>query len=223
MVFRDRVEAGSLLAELLVDAMSDRGNAVVLGIPRGGVIVAAEIARKLHRPLGVVVTNKIPAPGNPEYAIGAVGPDGVVTPNPNSGFTVEEVESLATSVRVKVRDRREKYSMIRDAEINPQGKDIVLVDDGIATGLTAFAAIDYLKRKGAKSIFVAVPVIAADAARVIRARNCRLVTLAEPPVFYSVSQFYQRFDQVSDEEVQEVLAAGALGNEGAAGMWAGAD
>lgn len=223
MVFKNRVEAGNLLAELLGDVMPDRDNAVVLGIPRGGVIVAAVIARKLRLPLGVVVTNKIPAPGNPEYAIGAVAPDGVVTPNLNSGFTVEEVESLAASVRAKVQARREKYNVSGDAEINPQGKDIVLVDDGIATGLTAFAAIDYLKRKGARSIFVAVPVIAADAAHVIRARDCRLVTLAEPPVFYSVSQFYQSFDQVSDEEVQEVLATGSLGNEGAAGMWAGAD
>lgn len=208
MVFRDRVEAGNLLAESLVDVMPDRDNAVVLGIPRGGVIVAAEIARKLGLPLGVVVTNKIPAPGNPEYAIGAVGPDGVVTLNLNSGFTMEEVERLATSVRTKVQNRREKYSMSGDAEIDPQGKDIVLVDDGIATGLTAFAAIDYLKRKWARNIVVAVPVIAADAAQVIRTKGCRLVTLAEPPVFYSVSQFYQSFDQVSDDEVQKVLAAG---------------
>jgi len=207
MVFKDRVEAGNLLGELLVDVMPDRDNAVVSGIPRGGVIVAAEIARKLHLPLGVVVTNKIPAPGNSEYAIGAVGPDGVVTANPSSGFTAEEIERLATSVRAKVQNRREKYNMSRDAEIDPHGKDIVLVDDGIATGLTAFAAIDYLKRKGARSIFVAVPVIAADAAHVIRAKGCRLVTLAEPPVFYSVSQFYQRFDQVSDDEVQKALAA----------------
>jgi len=168
MVFRDRVEAGNLLAESLVDVMPDRDNAVVLGIPRGGVIVAAEIARKLGLLLGVVVTNKIPAPGNPEYAIGAVGPDGVVTLNLNSGFTMEEVERLATPVRAKVQNRRDKYSMSRDAEIDPQGKDIVLVDDGIATGLAAFAAIDYLKRKWARNIVVAVPVIAADAAQVIR-------------------------------------------------------
>ncbi|MDZ4177875.1 MAG: phosphoribosyltransferase family protein [Coriobacteriia bacterium] len=204
-MFRNRVHAGRLLAGELAD-LAGSPEAVVLGIPRGGVIVAAEIADKLGLPLDVVVTSKIGAPGNAEYAIGAIDADGAITQNVYAGYSMAELEHLGRPVRERIARRMELYRAGRGAELDAVGKTAVLVDDGIATGLTAFAAVDYLKRCGASRIVLAVPVIAADAARVMRTRVDRVVALEEPEIFYAVGQFYRRFEQTSDDEVLHALS-----------------
>lgn len=204
-MFRDRVHAGRLLAGELAD-LAGSTEAVVLGIPRGGVVVAAEIAGKLGLPLDVIVTSKIGAPGNAEYAIGAIDADGAITQNVYAGYSMTELEHLGRPVRERIAHRMELYRAGRGEELDVVGKTAVLVDDGIATGLTAFAAVDYLKRKGASRIVLAVPVIAADAVRVMRTRVDRVVALEEPEIFYAVGQFYRRFEQTSDDEVLHALS-----------------
>ncbi len=204
-MFRDRVHAGRLLAEELSEELVGRPDAVVFGIPRGGVIVAAQIAHKLSLPLDVIVTSKIGAPGNPEYAIGAVDPDGAVTQNVCAGYSMPELERLGRPVRDKVRRRLDLYRPGRGLDIDVEGRTVVLVDDGIATGLTTFAAVDYLRSKGVARLILAVPVISADAAQVMRSRVDRLVALEEPEVFYAVGQFYREFGQTSDDEVLHAL------------------
>ncbi|MHB9004106.1 MAG: phosphoribosyltransferase [Coriobacteriia bacterium] len=203
-MFKDRTHAGRLLAEELSAGHAGRDNTIVLGIPRGGVILANEVARRLSLPLDIIVTSKIGAPGNAEYAIGAVDPDGEVTPNPYAGYSLLELKQLAVPVHHKIESRLHLYRGLQEP-LDLEGKTVILVDDGIATGLTVIAAIAYLRRHGASSIVVAVPVIAAGAAAIIRPEVDELIALEEPEVFYAVGQFYRHFDQVSDDEVLETL------------------
>lgn len=195
-----------MLAEELSREFSGTTPAVVLGVPRGGVIVASEIASKLGLPLDVVIASKVGAPGNPEYAIGAVDSDGEITQNVYAGYTLTEVGQLGAAVRDKISRRLELYRGAR-RPVELAGQAVILVDDGIATGLTALSAIDYVRRHGAIRIVVAVPVIAADTARALRERVDELVTIEEPEIFYAVGQFYRHFDQTSDDEVLAVLAS----------------
>lgn len=203
-MFKDRTHAGRLLAEELSARHAERENTIVLGIPRGGVVLANEVARRLSLPLDIIVTSKIGAPGNPEYAIGAVDPDGEVTPNPYAAYSLLELKQLAVPVHHKIESRLRLYRGAQEP-LNLSGKTVILIDDGIATGLTVISAIAYLRRHGASSIVVAVPVIAAGAAALIRPDVDELVALEEPEVFYAVGQFYRHFDQVSDDEVLEAL------------------
>ncbi len=203
-MFRDRTHAGRLLAEELLGTYSDASDAVVYGIPRGGVIVAAEVASRLGLPLDVVVASKIGATGNPEYAIGAIDADGAVTQNVYAGYSVAELEVLGRSAREKVAASLEMYRPGPPMG-DLKGVTAIVVDDGIATGLTAFAAIDYLKRHGAARIVLATPVISGDVARSLHAGEDGLVALKEPELFYAVGQYYRHFDSVSDAEVLAAL------------------
>jgi len=204
-MFRDRSEAGRLLAEELSPAFAGASDTVVLGIPRGGVIVAEEIARRLDLPLDVVIASKIGAPGNPEFAVGAVDPDGAVTPNPQVHYSASELEHLARPAREKIMRRLALYR--GGVEGEPlEGRTVLLVDDGIATGLTVKAAIGYLRGQGVGRIVLAVPVIAASSARELRDLVDDLVAVEEPESFYAVGQFYRHFDQTSDDEVLAALA-----------------
>ncbi|MBU4556550.1 MAG: phosphoribosyltransferase [Actinobacteria bacterium] len=203
-MFRDRAHAGRLLAEELRAHSALDSNAIVLGIPRGGVIVAAEVAKRLKLPLDVVVAAKIGAPGNPEYAIGAVDPDGAVTQNVYAGYTMDQLELLGHTAAERVAARLRLYGDDRP-ELEVAHRTVVVVDDGIATGLTAYAAVDYLRRHEASRIVLAVPVIARDAAVSLGARVDELVALVEPEMFYAVGQFYRRFEQVNDDSVREAL------------------
>lgn len=204
-MFRDRHHAGRLLAEELVSRFAQTPGVIVLGIPRGGVIVAAEIARRLSWPLDVVIASKIGAPGNPEFAIGAVDPAGEVTQNAYAGYSLAELQHLSVPVREKIRKRMELYRGTSDPP-DIAGKPVIVVDDGIATGLTALSAIDYVRRLGADSVSLAVPVISADTARAMRERVDELIAIEEPELFYAVGQFYRTFDQTSDDEVLAELA-----------------
>ena len=205
-MFRDRHDAGRQLSEELASYARDP-EAVVLGVPRGGVVVAAEVARRLSLPLDVVVASKIGAPGNPEYAVGAVDPDGIVLPNRSAGYSLDDLEHMGLEARVKIARRAEIYR--RGGEpISLEGRRAIVVDDGIATGLTAEAALGYVKRAHAREVVLAVPVISADAGRRLGLLADRVIAVERPRAFYAVGQFYRHFDQTSDDEVIEALGAG---------------
>lgn len=202
-MFRDRHDAGRQLAEEL-GAYAGRDDVVVLGIPRGGVVIGGEIARLLDLPLDVVVSSKVGAPGNPEYAVGAVDPDGRVTANPAAGYEISELEHLAREVRERVTRRADLY---RGGKVQPElaGLTVILVDDGIATGLTALAALRYVRSHGAAHVILAVPVIAAGAVNEVSLFADEIVAIERPEVFYAVGQYYRSFAQVSDDEVLDIL------------------
>ncbi len=202
-MFADRIDAGRQLAEKLGAYRSDP-NAIVIGIPRGGVIVAAEVAHALRLPLDVAVAAKVGAPGNPEYAIGAVAADGEVTTSGAAGYSSENVASLAGGARDKV---RAQTALLR-AERGPlvlEGRTAILVDDGLATGLTAMAAADWLRRADASRVVVAAPVAPPDTVRRMREHADEVVCVDTPSWFSAVGQFYRTFGQTEDAEVIEVL------------------
>lgn len=206
-MFADRVDAGRQLADKLRERRLPV-DAVVLGIPRGGVVVAAEVARGLDLPLDVVAAAKIGAPGNPEYAIGAVAADGEVYANPTSGFSLEEARYDSGPALEKV---RRSLADFRDGRppLSLQGRVAVVVDDGLATGLTALAACDYVRRSGAKRVVLGVPVAAPGSVRALEPHVDELVVLYTPAGFSAVGQFYSRFGQTEDDEVAQLLAEAA--------------
>ena len=151
----------------------------------------------------VVAAAKVGAPGNPEFAIGAVTPDGEVIANPLAGMTESEVRALDRPAREKV---ARQVSVLRGAKppVPLAGQTAIVVDDGLATGLTAMAAVRYLKRQGA-SVVLAVPIAARDSAKRLAAEADRLVVVSIPDSFAAVGQFYERFGQTEDAQVRELL------------------
>jgi len=207
IVFADRTDAGRQLAEKLAENGTWE-SAVVLGIPRGGVVVAAEVARALRAPLDVVAAAKVGAPGNPEFAVGAVTADGEVLVNAESGFSAAEVRALAGPALTKVKRSLELFRAGRPS-LSLERKQAIVVDDGLATGLTARAAAEYLRRGGATLIVLAVPVASAGAVRVVEPYVDKLVVIDVPLGFSAVGQFYGRFGQTEDSEVAALLAEAA--------------
>lgn len=189
-IFKDRQSAGILLANRLKKIKAD----LVLGIPRGGVVVAKEVATSLNLPLDVVITRKIGAPNQPELALGAVDPDGKVVGGLK--FNIDE--------ELKEIKRRENLYRSGREPLEVKNKTVLLVDDGIATGLTVLSAIKYLKRHGAK-VILAVPVASQEALEQVKDDSEQLIILHTPEYFQAVGQFYQEFEPVSDEEVVQYL------------------
>jgi putative phosphoribosyl transferase len=208
-MFEDRVDAGRVLAEeLIARGVGAGGDVVVLAVPRGAVALAAEVARSLHAPLDIVVVRKIGAPGNPEFAIAAVDGDGVVVGDPGRFARPDYVADEVAAQRAEIVRREAAYRGGRPA--TPlQGRAVVLVDDGVATGLTALAAVGWLRRHGAGRIVLATPVAAPDAAQTLAGAVDELVVLEAPPDFRAVGQAYVDFAQVSDAEVVELLDGAA--------------
>lgn len=202
-IFKDRKSAGQLLAKRLKDISAD----LVLGIPRGGVVVAKEVTEQLQLPLDVLVVRKIGAPFQPELALGAVDPDGEVVWEED---LIREVgvkkEGLGDIIKNEWKEvkRREDVYRAGKGQLNVDGKTVILVDDGIATGATTLAAITYLKRHGAL-VALAIPVASKEALDKIKPQVEELVVLEIPEYFHAVGQFYQDFPQVSDEEVVSLL------------------
>lgn len=210
-IFKDRKAAGKLLAKRLKQ-YKGMNNVLVLGIPRGGVVVASEIAKELKLPLDIIVTRKIGAPMQPELALGAIDPDGSVVWDEK---LVTELGVKADQLKETIRDeldelaRREKVYRQGKEPPNVGNKIIILVDDGIATGATTLAAINYLKRHKAKKIILAVPVASKEATqRVIReiGEVGEIIVLETPQHFHAVGQFYHQFGSVEDEEVIQLLS-----------------
>jgi predicted phosphoribosyltransferase len=204
-MFADRVDAGRQLAAKLV-AYESRPDTLVLGIPRGGVIVAAQVASALGLPLDVAVAAKVGSPGNPEYAIGAVAADGEVTANPMAGYSEREVRSFAGAAFEKVRAQLELWRGEREP-LDVDGRTVLLIDDGIATGLTARAAADWLHRVGAPKVVLAVPVAPPDSVRSMSGHADEVAVVETPAAFSAVGQFYREFGQTSDAEVLAALKA----------------
>lgn len=209
MLFRDRMEAGKRLGEALKNYQGR--DPVVLGIPRGGVVVAKEVARALRAQLDVVVTRKISPPGEPEYALGAVGQDGEVILDRQAaeslGVGQEYLDSEIQRKRDEVRERTFKFRGDRPFPAIG-GRCVILVDDGIATGSSIGAAVLYLKRMKPEEIVVAVPVAPRDAVETLSEGGNRVVCLETPGPFFAIGEFYEDFEQVDDEEVKSILAHG---------------
>jgi putative phosphoribosyl transferase len=205
--FLDRAEAGERLAAALVDRV--REPAIVLGIPRGGVIVAATVARRLGAPLDVVVPRKIGAPGNPELAVGAVA-EGVEAIDHQAlrrlGFDAGAVRGEVQRQMAEVARRTRAYRAGRPP-LRLDGRTAVLVDDGIATGWTAVAAARWCRHQRAARVVVAVPVGPPDLERRLGAEVDDVVVLRRPDPYLAVGQAYVRFEQVSDEQVLACLRA----------------
>ncbi len=208
MVFRDREHAGRLLARRLSRYRGE--NPLVLALPRGGVPVAAEIARELRADLDIIIPRKIGAPCDPELAIGAVSPSGATMLNEPLLRTLrvpnEYVARAVAEARAEIQRRMELYRGVRRPP-SIRGRTVILVDDGIATGYTMLVAVQGIKEAQPGRLVVAVPVAPPDSARTLEEAVDELVVLATPTPFFAVGQFYEVFDQVSDAEVREILEA----------------
>ena len=206
-MFRDRTDAGKQIAELLGDLPSD---ALVLGIPRGGVVVARAVADALGLELDVVLARKMRAPMQPELAIGAVAPDGTAVLDERvlgeiGILTKEFLDDEIARRAAEVDERLRRYRGDRPP-LAVEGRTCVVVDDGIATGSTARAACLWLKRRGAAQVILAVPVAPARSLAELETIADRVVCPMVPDHFFAVGQFYEDFQQTTDDQVVELLA-----------------
>ena len=202
-MFKDRIDAGRLLAKAMheYDGMSD---AIVLGIPRGGVIVAAEVARTLGLPLDIVVASKIGAPHNPEFAVGAIDEDGRIVVGAVADLPTGYLNAVGAERYAEVRRRVGLYRGGRQPLVL-LGKTAIIVDDGIATGLTARSAVGFLRARGAARIVVAAPVMPPDTATTLGDIADEVVALETPWDFSAVGRWYREFAQTDDAEVIAAL------------------
>lgn len=207
-VFANRQEAGRILAVAL-GKYAGREDVVVLGLPRGGVPVAAEVARALHLPLDVLVVRKLGAPGQEELAIGAIGEGGVRVLN--AGLVRSTGLEEADIDRIAAREERElerRVAAYRDGHeaLEVGEKTVIAVDDGVATGATMRAGLQALRARGAAKIVAAAPVGAEDSVAALAEDADEVVVLETPAWFSSVGQWYEDFGQTTDDEVRHLLA-----------------
>jgi putative phosphoribosyl transferase len=206
MRFEDRTHAGRLLADALLDHASD--DVVVLALPRGGVVVGVEVARALSAPLDLVIPRKVGHPDFPEYGIAAVAEAGEVVANEAETARVDRgwFERAVAAQRAEAQRRRAAYLGGRPA-MDLAGRTAIVVDDGIATGLTMRAAVRDVRHRGAARVVVAVPVAPADAVAALRASVDEVITLIAPEAYEgAVGAYYRTFGQVGDDEVVRCLA-----------------
>jgi putative phosphoribosyl transferase len=206
---RNREEAGNKLADRLA-AYKERQDVLVLALPRGGVPVAAPIARALKAPLDVFIVRKLGVPGHQELAMGAIASGGVRVMNMDVvrslGISEEQIEKVADAEQRELTRRENQYRGNRDfPEIS--GKTVILVDDGVATGATMRAAIKALREGGAQKLVVAVPVAPPDTCEVLSREVDELVCPFRPSPFHAIGLWYEDFPQVSDETVVRILKA----------------
>ncbi|RKR89311.1 putative phosphoribosyltransferase [Micromonospora pisi] len=203
--YRDRADAGAALADRLTE-LADRSDNTVLGLVRGGVPVAATVAERLGAPLDVLVVRKLGLPQAPEVAFGALGPGGVQVLNPELADHVSP-EQQAEVVRRETAEleRRERLYRAGRPPLSLDGRTAVIVDDGLATGATARAAVAVARRLGARRVVVAVPVGSPAAYHALVAEADEVVCPQRPDDFGAVSRFYDDFHEVSDGEVTAML------------------
>lgn len=207
MFFKDRKDAGQKLASKLQE-YKNNSDALVLALPRGGIILAYEIAKELNLPLDVIIAQKIGAPNFQELAVGAICEDGEVFFEDeiiSSCNASKEYLDLESSKKQKEAKRRADLYRKNLKPLDLKNKKAILVDDGIATGSTMLAAIKSAKAKKAKEVIVAVPVIAFDSIKKIKNKADKLIFLDAPQDFSAVGQFYDNFEQITDDIVVGLL------------------
>jgi len=206
MVFADREDAGRQLAQTLLRYRDQ--DPIVLALPRGGVVVGYEVARALHCPLDVIVARKLGAPGQPELGIGAIAPGEVRVLDDfivrALGISMEQIERIADREAAEIDRRLRRFRGDRPAP-NLHHRTVILVDDGLATGVTARAAVASILKEEPRRLILAVPVCAAETARAFRSLVDDMVCLHAPDDFRAVGLWYRDFDQTSDEEVIALL------------------
>jgi putative phosphoribosyl transferase len=210
--FADRHHAGRELAERLRGLGRERP--VVLALPRGGVPVASEIAAALNAPLDVLVARKIGAPGNPELGIGAIAEGGITVLSEEAIRSLSigghELESAIAQATRELADRVRRYRA-GGPPMSPRDRTVVVVDDGLATGGTAHAALRAVRERGARRVVLAVPVGAPATVAALREEADAVVCILEPQPLWAIGLWYDDFSQVSDEEVHELLKRSAEG------------
>jgi len=206
-MFQDRQDAGSQLAKRLMVYKGD-SDTIIFAIPRGGVIIANLVCELLNLPMEIVVTRKIGAPCNEELAIGAVDTKGSMIINHNVVFRLGVSDEYIEKVgKRKVEEARERLKKYRGTDKYESlfGKNAIVVDDGIATGYTVMAAINFLKKLEPQKLILATPVIAPDTKIKMEKMVDELIYVLSEDPFYAVGQYYQKFHQVSDAELMDIL------------------
>lgn len=201
-MFEDRKEAGEKLASRLKELIND--NTIILAVPRGGVNIGYEIAKRYNAPLDVIIVKKIGHPRNPEYAIGAVSMDDSFIYPDHVNIPRDYIRSEVTE---KQRESRERYRELRGEEppLDLTCKQVILVDDGVATGATMKMAIRVVRKKNPYRIIVAIPVAPPASAASLKEEADEVITLMEPVGFMAIGQFYKDFSQVPTEEAKRYL------------------
>jgi len=211
MIFQNRLEAGHQLA-IKLGAYAGRKDVIVLGIPRGGVPVAFEVATALKAPLDIFLSRKLGVPGEEELAFGAVATGGVRILDQDLieelNLSEREIAQITETVRAELERRERTYRGTRPS-VQVEGKTVLLVDDGIATGSSMRAAIGALRQMKPARLVVAIPVAALHICKRLRSEVDELVCVHTPEFFYAIGQFYADFSQVTDEEVTELLRRAA--------------
>jgi len=204
-MFKDRIHAGKLLAEKLVDIVNGK-NSIVLAIPRGGVVIGNEVSKRIDAELDIIVSKKITPPHSSEFAIGSIVHDGTLYLEPNWRIYSND-EQIAKEIEIKTKEVQRRLLQYRtrsnynfDSE-----KTVIIVDDGMATGCTVQVILKWLSKYDVQDVILAVPVMPAVTYEIFKKLIKRAVVLEIPSFFPSVSQFYDTFDQVSDEKVIQVL------------------
>jgi putative phosphoribosyl transferase len=208
-MFASRAEGGRALVPLLRPYV-DQNKTLVLALPRGGVPVAYQVANELHLPLDVFIVRKLGAPQQPEFALGAIASGGTIVINPEARNYYDDVSALLRPVIAEQKqelERREQLYRHAQPPLDIRDYVVMVIDDGAATGATMRAAVRALRQMGAAAIIVGLPVCAREARDTIAAEADRAACVETPEPFYAVGRWYQVFDQTSDTEVCELLAA----------------
>ena len=206
MIYKNRQDAGRQLAEKLMKFKDE--NPIIIALPRGGVVTGYEAAKMLHAPLDVMITRKLGAPFQPELAIGAIAPNDVRILNLDAirflGISKDEMEEI---IRRETKEMHRRIKLYRGdlPPLDLSGKTVIIVDDGLATGVTAGVAVLSIKQMTPEKIILAVPVSPIDTAEKFREEVDEFICLSEPPDFFAVGQYYDDFAQVTDEEVISLL------------------
>lgn len=207
IMFEDRAWAGAQLAKKL---KKYKDSPIILALPRGGVVVGFEIAKALNVPFDVIISRKLGAPHNPEFGIGAISEeDSIILDKPtvaSLGITKEEVQSIKDTQQIEMKRRIDLY---RNGKPLPEltNKTVILVDDGLATGVTARAAIESIKKLKPKQIIFAAPVCSYETVQMIKSQISAVVCTITPHNLVAISLYYRNFPQITDEKVVEILQA----------------
>lgn len=212
MIFKDRADAGRQLAEKLIN-FQGRPDTIVLGLPRGGVVTAFEIAKKLSLPLDIIVPRKIGAPFDPELAVGAITEDGSLVLNheilDNLGLRINDLQTTIDREKQEAARRLSLYRQGRQ-ELKLKGKTVILVDDGVATGATMEAAIASVKSRGARAVIIAIPVAPPQAIDEFKKQVDDVISLLITDHFWGISSFYEHFAQTQDDQVIDLMKQSLL-------------